>query len=831
MTNSLLLRFLLFFIVMGNYIFAEAQTNQFRGVNWADKRDNFQPGVIYLSGLSSSDTYESASIVADRVLSQFVDLLGSNSVRLPINEATVSTYWNTYKGVIDVALTKGKVILCFWSEYSGANVRDMNAFWAMWQTVVSQYGDNPNMYFEVFNEPSHLNKTDLRSLYYDWLQRYPSFPQNRVILDGSGLAMNVPDIGSDSRFDNCLLAVHEYSFFGSTSSVKESDWEGQIKAFVGKYADRTVCTEWGGPMMPGTKNGVYYDKMDYNKSPTNFFEAYIRGISNQLRQWKMGSFYWIGLRDNDWYSLTTRSGEGANIKLSINNQSGLDRVHYSWGDYNQAPTVTITQPTSATFLAPATIPISATAAKTGGTISKVEFYNGTTKLGEDLTSPYSYTWTNVANGSYTITAVATDNSGNKTTSSAVAIKVNIPQAPYNSTPHPIPGTIQLEEFDVGGNGFAYLDDSPSSSVTPTVNFRSDEDVDIENCTDVGGGYNIGFATAGEWLEYSVDVEKPGTYDLDFRVACNGATRTVSVSMDGKTIANNIAIPNTGGWQTWTTTTVKNIDLKAGKQILRVTIGATDYVNLNYVTFKLTKELKQEPFHGTAHAIPGRIEAEHYDLGGEGLAYHEANTNGNQGGATLRNDEVDIETTQDIGGGYNIAYIMAGEWLEYTVNVTSDGIYDLDLRMAADGDGKTMHIELDGIDITGAINVPNTGGWQTWQTVTLNGINLTAGEHVMRIVFETDYMNLNYVEFRDVITSVQEAAILAINVFPNPFTAGGIQINDAGEFTYKITNEKGVLVEAGKGKDAQKVGKNLKDGVYILTVENEREVAVHKIIKK
>ena len=61
--------------------------------------------------------------------------------------------------------------------------------------------------------------------------------------------------------------------------------------------------------------------------------------------------------------------------------------------------------------------------------------------------------------------------------------------------------------------------------TGGATFRMDEDVDIENCTDAGAGYNIGFATAGEWLEYTVDVTKPGTYDLDLRVACNGADRT------------------------------------------------------------------------------------------------------------------------------------------------------------------------------------------------------------------------------------------------------------------------------------------------------------------
>jgi GH35 family endo-1,4-beta-xylanase/predicted nucleic acid-binding Zn-ribbon protein len=497
------------------------------------------------------------------------------------------------------------------------------------------------------------------------------------------------------------------------------------------------------------------------------------------------------------------------------------------------PTVSLTAPlNNAAYTTLEDIILTATASDPNGTISKVEFFNGTERIGEDVSSPYSFTWSTAPVGSYSITAKATDNSGNTATSTAVTIRVNVPQGPYNGTWHAIPGTIQLENYDVGGNGIAYMDDSPGSSVTPTVNFRTGEDVDIENCTDVGGGYNIGFATAGEWLEYSVDVEKPGTYDLDLRVAADGTDRTVSVSMDGANIASNVAIPNTGGWQTWQTITVKNIDLKAGKQILRVTIGATSYVNLNYVTFKLIKELKQEPYKGIAHTIPGRIQAEDYDLGGEGLAFHEANADGNEGGADYRTDEVDIEETQDTDGAYNIAYIMQGEWLEYTVNVTSDGVYDLDLRMAADGDGKILHIEMDGNDVSGAINVPNTGGWQTWQTVTVNGVSLTAGEHIMRIVFDASYMNLNYVEFRDVITGTDwKKSYSTIEVFPNPFTNEGIQVNNIKEFTYKITNVNGTILESGNGKSGHKIGRNLKGGIYFLTIENNNEVSIHKIVKK
>ncbi|MCR5889841.1 Ig-like domain-containing protein [Hymenobacter sp. J193] len=91
---------------------------------------------------------------------------------------------------------------------------------------------------------------------------------------------------------------------------------------------------------------------------------------------------------------------------------------------NTPPTVSLTSPTSgATFTAPASITITANAADANGTVSKVEFYRGTTLLGTDTSAPYSYTWTGVAAGSYSITAKATDNQGAVTTSAAVSVTV------------------------------------------------------------------------------------------------------------------------------------------------------------------------------------------------------------------------------------------------------------------------------------------------------------------------------------------------------------------------------------------------------------------------
>ena len=92
---------------------------------------------------------------------------------------------------------------------------------------------------------------------------------------------------------------------------------------------------------------------------------------------------------------------------------------------NQPPTVTLTAPTSgATFTAPASIALTANAADADGTVARVDFYNGTTLLGSDATAPYAFSWTSVAAGTYTLKAVAVDNTGASTSSATATVTVS-----------------------------------------------------------------------------------------------------------------------------------------------------------------------------------------------------------------------------------------------------------------------------------------------------------------------------------------------------------------------------------------------------------------------
>src|SRR5262249_4855728 len=142
-----------------------------------------------------------------------------------------------------------------------------------------------------------------------------------------------------------------------------------------------------------------------------------------------------------------------------------------------------------------------------------------------------------------------------------------------------------------------------------------------------------------------------------------------------------------------------------------------------------------PYLGTPVALPGTVQFENYDTGGNGVAYHDT-TSGNSG-SVYRSNYVDIQATTDAGGGYNLAWVKAGEWLLYTVAVGTSRTYALDVRVASNGGGGTFHMEVDGVNVTGAMNVPSTGGWQAWKTITRTGITLAAGQHVFRVVMDAN----------------------------------------------------------------------------------------------
>lgn len=196
---------------------------------------------------------------------------------------------------------------------------------------------------------------------------------------------------------------------------------------------------------------------------------------------------------------------------------------------NARPTVSLTSPASgATFVAPATINLAADAADSNGTITKVDFYRGKKLIGTATVAPYSFTWTNVAAGSYSLTAKATDNGGASTTSSAVSITVS------SSPPNPAP-TVSLTS-PVAGSSFT----APAS-----INLAasaSDSNGTVTKVDFYQGTVLLGSSTAPPYV-FTWNNVSAGSYSLTARATDNGGATATSAAVPVTVSApnNNITI--------------------------------------------------------------------------------------------------------------------------------------------------------------------------------------------------------------------------------------------------------------------------------------------------
>jgi len=206
---------------------------------------------------------------------------------------------------------------------------------------------------------------------------------------------------------------------------------------------------------------------------------------------------------------------------------------------NLAPTVTLTAPTAAyTGMAPATVSFAADATDSDGTVTKVEFFQGTTKVGEDTTAPYAFDWTSVAAGTYSLTAKATDNSGAATTSTAVSITV----APNSNQPPVIAATSPAADATVIGSSTTLnvsLSDPESDAMTVTFYGRK--------TTPATPGADFTIATLPDTQFYSENLNNNGrsaTFhaQTQWLVDNRDALNLAFVSHMGDIVQNGDAVP-------------------------------------------------------------------------------------------------------------------------------------------------------------------------------------------------------------------------------------------------------------------------------------------------
>ena len=255
-------------------------------------------------------------------------------------------------------------------------------------------------------------------------------------------------------------------------------------------------------------------------------------------------------------------------------------------DKNITVTVNSVRPTTITVGDTATISIAARC--TTSTIADVKVYANNLHIGTLTESPYTMEWAPKERGTYTITAIATNAEGKENVSAKKTLKVNGQRTPYSGVAIALPGTIQAENFDRGGEGMTFHD-TDDNREGDAASYRTDGGIDIVKGNN---GYAIGYTAANEWMEYTVDVKEPGEYSYD-AYASSGTTGsgfTIGLVSGSSVISLakvNVAQTGSNDWGTYKAFSGKlSRHLNAGKQILRITITGAN-CNIDKIVFKCT----------------------------------------------------------------------------------------------------------------------------------------------------------------------------------------------------------------------------------------------------
>ncbi|UFH54458.1 carbohydrate-binding protein [Spirosoma sp. KNUC1025] len=235
----------------------------------------------------------------------------------------------------------------------------------------------------------------------------------------------------------------------------------------------------------------------------------------------------------------------------------------------------------------------------------------------------------------------------------------------------------------------------------------------------------------------------GVYTLRFRVAnaYSDAARFELRSAGGN-VLGSLAVPRTGGWQSWQTISTTT-HLSAGTQLLRLQAVQGDW-NINWLEAAESRPL------------PAKLEAESFDV------------------AT----DVRPESTSDEGGGVNLGYIDDGDWMDYNVKVSTAGLYTFSFRVANSYGNGRIEIRTESGSVLGGVDVPRTGGWQNWSTVSTTA-TLAAGSQTLRIYVVSGSFNFNWL-------NVTEGGIV-LSPAVISFAALAEKTTDDGEFNLTATS--------------------------------------------
>lgn len=326
------------------------------------------------------------------------------------------------------------------------------------------------------------------------------------------------------------------------------------------------------------------------------------------------------------------------------------------------------------------------------------------------------------------------------------------------------------------NQSAYADPITSTAIPGKIEAEAYSDmagIQTDATDDSGGGQYIGWTDAGDWMDYQVNVQAAGVYEVGLRLASPLlGTSQIQLKNASGTVLALVNVPNTGGWGSFQTIHA-NLDLPAGEQILRVYVLNSGF-NFNWMEFSFvssptptpeptaTPTPTATPLPVNRASVPGKVEVENYNA-----------MNG-----------VQKSTTLDTGGGMIVTSLDTGDWLDFTyTEVQAAGTYDLAIRVASQGSGKQLQLQNSRGVALATVNVPDTGGMDSWQTIHV-ALELPAGSQSLRLVSSNSGINLNWLNF-----TLSAAVTVDLTIPSNAIniTDCGATANDATDDTTAIVS--------------------------------------------
>jgi aryl-phospho-beta-D-glucosidase BglC (GH1 family) len=468
-----------------------------------------------------------------------------------------------------------------WIKENYTNAVYRARFDSIWSQVSARLsGKSEKLFFEVLNEPNGLTKVQNDEMHQRILSIIRKTNPTRIVIfqghnwGGSDelitAAIPADDyvIGSFHSYDPYLFGLEGQGTWGSASdintlrnkfiSVKNWSDNNSIPVFLGEFGSLRSCD--------------YNSRMKHYRAYVEFAQQYgfvycAWDDGGDFRIMERATKKWDEVKD---ILLHTTANSPKNLNLKIY-QDTIIQVYWT-NAVSDMDSIFIEHRTA------------------NGTYSRIASLKG------DTTSFYHLNPLQDMYHHYRI--IAHYNSGEDFYSQPMRVLMPkyVPKVrtPYLGEPAVIPGTVEAENYDIGGEGFTYHD---MDEMNLAGDYRPDEAVDIYSRN--GDGYHIGNALPGEWYEYTVAVEKDGSYKVDFQLAAVQSGGTFKINI-GEVESDTLTASSSNSWLT-TKIVSTTMDLMSGEHIMRFTVIDDPRFNIDKIVFTLpetptnTPTIENQPF--------------------------------------------------------------------------------------------------------------------------------------------------------------------------------------------------------------------------------------------